>query len=84
MERTHAVRIREIVPDAARGYQWQDGRLLRAAPTFSQSVYDLASGSLWTTASDWPRLPNSYLRADLFPREYIEQVLLSSRKLNSG
>lgn len=84
MDRTHAVRIREIVPSAARGYQWEEGRLLRAAPTFSQSVWDLATGSLWTTASDWSRLLNSYLQADLFPREYVDRVLLSSRELNSG
>lgn len=83
MDRTHAVRIREIVPSAARGYQWEQGRLLRAAPTFSQSVWDLATGSLWTTASDWSRLLNSYLQADLFPREYVDRVLLSSRELNS-
>ena len=84
MVRTHGIRVREIVPGAARGYQWEDGRFLNAAPIFSQSAQDLARGSLWTTASDWSRLLGSYLDANLFPPEYIEGVLLSGRELDSG
>jgi D-alanyl-D-alanine carboxypeptidase len=84
MSRTHGVTARAVVPNGAEGYQWQEGRLLRAAPEFSQSVWDLASGSLWTTAHDWTRLLLSYERGDLFASSFIEEVLLTSRSLDSG
>lgn len=84
MSRTHGVKVREIVPAAARGYQWEDGRFLQATPVFSQSVGDLARGSLWTTASDWTRVLNSYLGSALFPRAYTDSVLLANRQLDTG
>ncbi len=84
MNQTHTVKERAVVPGGAEGYQLREGRLLEAAPEFSQSVWDLASGSLWTTAHDWTRFLSSYSNETLFDSSYINGVLLTSRDLNSG
>ncbi len=84
MRRTHGVTTRVVVPGGAQGYQRRDGRLVEAAPEFSQSVWNLADGSLWTTAHDWTLLMSNYLNGTLFDSSYIDGVLLTSRKLNSG
>lgn len=75
---------RAVVPGGAQGYQWQDERRLEAAPEISQSVWDLASGSLWTTTHDWTRRLVSYARGELFDPSYIDGVLLTSRDLDNG
>ena len=84
MSRTHGVTVRVVVPGGAEGYQWQDGHLLEAAPEFSQSVWDLATGSLWTTARDWTRLLLAYENEELFDQPFVDGVLLTPRSLDSG
>lgn len=84
MSRTHGVTARCVVPGGAKGYQWQNRHLFEAAPEFSQSVWDLATGSLWTTARDWTRLLLAYEYEELFNQPFIDDVLLTSRDLESG
>lgn len=84
MSRTHSVTTLAVVSGAAEGYQWRQDRLLEAVPEFSQSQWDLADGSLWTTAHDWTRLLLSYKSEILFNKSFIEDELLNSRNLESG